>query len=103
MKYTYYGDANLDGVVDTVDFNYLASSFGGGGVWAGGDFDYSGVVDSLDFSKLAANFGKASPIPGAALGGAAGAGALVPEPASVGLIGFGAAALLSARRRRRGG
>ena len=34
LRHASYGDANLDGVVDTVDFNYLASNFGASG-WVG--------------------------------------------------------------------
>src|SRR5262249_8038852 len=29
LKYTYAGDANLDGAVDTIDFNIMAANFGG--------------------------------------------------------------------------
>jgi hypothetical protein len=60
IKYTWYADANLDGKVDTLDFNTLAANFGGSGKhWFQGDFNFDGLVDTLDFNKLAANFGKA--------------------------------------------
>ena len=92
------GDANVDGKVDTLDFNALASNFGGSGKsWRSGDFNGDGVVDTLDFNSLAANFGKQS-VPdasGAAL-------SLVPEPAGIGLLtGLSFAITRSARRRRR--
>ena len=57
VKYTYAGDANLDGSVDTVDFGFLAGSFGGTEkIWVQGDFNYDGAVDTVDFGILAAHF-----------------------------------------------
>jgi autotransporter-associated beta strand protein len=92
VRYTLYGDANLDGTVDTVDFNNLASNFSQSGNWSQGDFNFDGVVDTVDFNLLAANFSQSLP--------ASGLGSLVPEPISllsVGLFGFAA----TARRRQR--
>ncbi|MEM6748859.1 MAG: dockerin type I domain-containing protein [Planctomycetota bacterium] len=81
------GDANSDGVVDLLDFDVLAQNFGSstGNGAADGDFNGDGAVDLLDFDILAQNFGATSP-------------GSVPEPASLGLIALGGAALL--RRRR---
>jgi hypothetical protein len=93
IRYTYYGDANIDGAVDSVDFNNLASNFGGSGKsWSQGDSNYDGVVDTTDFNLLASNFGKtlaaevASPV-----------GSPVPEPAGI----SGAALSIFALYRRR--
>jgi hypothetical protein len=95
VRYTYSGDANLDGKVDTLDFNSLAANFGGAGkVWTQADFNYDGTVDTLDFNFLAANFGQQI-----SEGGGGGVGALVPEPTSLGLLGFAAATLVARRRR----
>ena len=59
VKYTWYGDASLDGAVNTTDFNLLAGNFGGASKhWSLGDFNFSGTVDTTDFNLLAANFGK---------------------------------------------
>jgi hypothetical protein len=59
VKYTFNGDANLDGRVDTLDFNALAANFGGTGRnWWQADFNFDGTVDTLDFNFLAAGFGK---------------------------------------------
>jgi hypothetical protein len=90
IRYTYTGDANLDGKVNALDFNALATGFGTGSTWVSGDFNYDGTINSLDFAALAANYNLA--LPGPALG------SLVPEPAL--LLGAVAPALLSTRRRR---
>jgi hypothetical protein len=79
--------------VNALDFNALASNFGGSGKeWDQGDFDGDGQVTTTDFNFLATNFNR-SPAPAPVLG------TLVPEPGSLALIGLGAA--LAVRRRRR--
>jgi hypothetical protein len=66
LKYTYYGDANLDGRVNLQDFNRLAANFGATGRhWSQGNFDFNNVVNLLDFNKLAANFGRTGLAPDA--------------------------------------
>jgi hypothetical protein len=58
IKYTAYGDANLDGSVNLAYFNRLASSFGQSGRnWSDGDLDFDGDVDLSDFNRLASDFG----------------------------------------------
>ena len=63
MRYTYYGDTDLDGGVSINDFNRLAANFGvpSGTLWANGDFDLDRGVSINDFNLLAANFGKTLP------------------------------------------
>jgi autotransporter-associated beta strand protein len=103
VGYTVFGDANLDGKVNALDFNALATNFGksSGALWYQGDFNYSGAVDTADFMVLSQNFGLVAPIPTAAPSlGAPVLGTLVPEPASMGLILLTAGMGMSRRRRR---
>jgi fibronectin-binding autotransporter adhesin len=112
VKYTLYGDANLDGVVNGTDFGILAAHFGDQvTAWDEGDFNYDGVVNGSDFGALAANFGQqangtAVDLPAsdyAALDAFAAANGLmadVPEPATAGLLAIGALGILGRRRRR---
>ena len=101
---TYYGDANVDGTVDTVDFAALIGGFANTAAWSTGDFNYDSAVNSTDFNLLVANYGSPAlgALPGALPGTTPGAvnapGALVPEPAMIGLLAFGAIGL--GRRRR---
>ena len=70
------GDANLDAMVNTIDFNILAANFATSGKnWRSADFNGDSIVDTVDFNLLAANFGQNTP-PQAA-------GMLVPEPSMV--------------------
>ena len=80
VKFTYFGDANLDGVVDDSDF-FLANYGYANGLsgWINGDFDYSGVVDDSDFFLM--NYAYANQ--GAGLRAGVGPGASVPEPGAV--------------------
>jgi hypothetical protein len=57
LKYTYYGDANLDGVVNRLDVTItsLGYSFGASG-WGDGDFSYSGSVTKEDLTLLAIGY-----------------------------------------------
>jgi fibronectin-binding autotransporter adhesin len=62
IKYTYAGDADLDGDADGVDIGTWATNFtgelGGGGfkVWTQGDWDYDGDVDGVDAGLWATAF-----------------------------------------------
>jgi hypothetical protein len=63
VKYTYYGDANLQGTVNLVDFGRLATNFGlSNKRWFDGDFNYDGNVGIPDFNRLATNFGHQPPL-----------------------------------------
>src|SRR5439155_26786564 len=54
------GDANKDGVVNSLDFDQVAQHFGMSGQnWQSGDFNYDHVVNALDFNCVASDFGVA--------------------------------------------
>jgi hypothetical protein len=91
IKYAYYGDANLDGTVNSNDFNAFVGGYGATttGVWASGDFNYDGKVNTLDFNRLAGNFGQTLSAPAL--------GSVVPEPATMSIALLGGFAM---RRRR---
>jgi hypothetical protein len=99
VRYTRYGDADLNRVINLDDFNRLAANFGStDAFWHEGDFNYDTLVNLADFNLMAANFGLAAsgaqvtPHDWAALASA------VPEPvAGIWLIG---SAAVFARRRR---
>ena len=104
IRYTYFGDIDLNGVVDAVDFSLIASGFGtSGGGWLSGDLDYNGTVDAVDFSLIGPSFGLAL-LPGGPTGfsdgGGKPGGALVPEPSSFGLLLLGIVSLVSRRGNR---
>ncbi len=53
VKFTYFGDANLDGVVDGSDYSridsgILAKATG----WFNGDFNYDNVIDGSDYTLI---------------------------------------------------
>ena len=51
LRYTFAGDANLDGIVNGTDFTLLAGNFNlSNRYWSQGDFNYDGKVNGLDFN-----------------------------------------------------
>ncbi|MEM6748849.1 MAG: glycoside hydrolase [Planctomycetota bacterium] len=86
IKQTSFGDFNLDGVVDLLDFDLLAQNFGQTGGWGQGNGNTDASIDLLDFDLLAQNFGSAGP-------------STVPEPGVAGTLSL-ATALACSRRRR---
>jgi hypothetical protein len=111
IKYTLYGDANLDGVVSGDDFTILVGNLGKSVTrWDQGDFNYDGVVSGDDFTLLVGNLGKAAAgaditLPASdlaaidAFAAANGLMADVPEPTSMGLAVLVGASALFLRRR----
>jgi hypothetical protein len=102
IRYTLAGDGNVDGTVDTVDFNVLVSNFSGAGKpWMGGDYNYDNTVDSVDFNLLASNFGLVLPGSSSPSGVNNPVGSLIPEPSSIAVLALAAAAGLRRRRATR--
>jgi hypothetical protein len=53
IKYTYYGDANLDGVVDGSDYTKIDAGFNAQLTgWINGDFNYDGKIDGSDYTLI---------------------------------------------------
>jgi hypothetical protein len=111
VRYTLLGDANLDGLVNSADFNILAANFNQSVTgWDQGDYYYDGIVNAADFNALAANFnqgdsGAATAGDFAALDAFAVANGLslptssVPEPACAGMMTVAGLGMLGRRRR----
>jgi fibronectin-binding autotransporter adhesin len=63
VKYTIYGDANLDGIVDINDLNIVLSNFlsGNPATWDTGDFYYAGQTDISDLDAVLSNYFDSAP------------------------------------------
>jgi len=110
VKYAWYGDINLDGVVDFNDYNIIDNTFLSGDVtdqhWQRGDLNYDGVVDFNDYNLIDNTFlahageilSGTGPV---GVGGGVGGGmpAPTPEPATLALLALGAAATVGCRGR----
>ncbi len=53
LKYTYYGDANLDGRVDGSDYTKIDFAYAGTATgWENGDFNYDTYTDGSDYTLI---------------------------------------------------
>jgi len=104
VRYTYDGDANLDGLVDAADYGRIDNFFqfpGSTGYW-NGDFNYDGIIDAGDYGLIDNSF----QLQGAPLAQSDGAVQLdasvtpVPEPAAGVFVGVAGLASGMLRRRR---
>ncbi len=59
IKYTWFGDSNLDGAVDRSDYALIDTGFTSGGTltgWIFGDYDYNNLIDGSDFALIDTGF-----------------------------------------------
>jgi autotransporter-associated beta strand protein len=85
IKFTYDGDATLDGQVDVADLGRLASSWQSIGPWTSGDFDYSNTIDVNDLGLLASNWQRGVGAPLAPVSPRRASRDLSPIPRAVGV------------------
>jgi len=103
VKYTYYGDATLDGKVDGSDYSridagFLAKATG----WSNGDFNYDDVIDGSDYTLIDNAFNRQGAVISSEIAGPTTQVAqitAVPEPAAIGLIALFSLWILSRRRQ----
>ncbi len=113
VKYVYFGDANVDGLVDGSDytridagFNQPVSNIPPG--WKNGDFNYDNLVDGSDYTLIDNSFntqGSNLSAPTAVIASDAvqfGQSAAVPEPGALSLIVVAGLRLLRRRRVKLG-
>jgi fibronectin-binding autotransporter adhesin len=105
VKYTYYGDTNLDGQVGGSDYSridsaYLANQSNPGEYtgWFNGDFNYDGVIDGSDYTLMDNAFNSQGASLASEIATPTAEVAAVPEPSSVFLLGVVAAVMLGRRR-----
>ncbi len=88
VKFTWFGDSNLDGVVDGSDFALIDTGFTAGGSltgWVFGDYDYNGVIDGSDYALIDTGFISQN--------------GTLPEPGMLSIIGLTAMGMLRRNRR----
>jgi hypothetical protein len=118
IKYTWLGDANVDGIVDNDDFGQFALGFTNAApaAWIYGDFDYNGVVENDDFGWFTSGLASYQLAGGlqlsesfkAQLASFASEQGIplvldpkpLPEPTALGVIALAGAGALARRRRR---
>jgi autotransporter-associated beta strand protein len=113
LKYTWYGDTDLNGKVDGTDYSRVDYAYAYNLAnpnspltgWFNGDFNYDGVIDGSDYTLMDNAFNQQGAAISAQVAGPSAlvsGGSAVPEPTSLGLLGIGALGLLGRRNRRHG-
>jgi hypothetical protein len=115
VKYTYYGDADLTGVVTLDDFTLFLSGYQNAGTtWSQGDFDYSGQTTLDDFTLFLKGYQQqgaplnevealidSMPMSPAERSAMLAAVEAIPEPRAALSLGVGLLAIARRRSRRR--
>jgi fibronectin-binding autotransporter adhesin len=113
VRYTFYGDTDLSGVVDAADYTAIDNGFNMGlSGWSNGDFNYDGVVNGDDYTLIDNAYNSQASTSDAAV--PAGptemnatdtsqisntSGTAVPEPGTLGLLALGAIGTLRRRQK----
>jgi autotransporter-associated beta strand protein len=114
VKYTYYGDANLDGKVDGSDYSRIDNGYLSHGSltgWFNGDFNYDGVINGSDYTLIDNAFNTQGAAVGASIASSpaelsaqvvgTAAAVTVPEPGCLTIFGACSIPLLCQINRRR--
>ncbi len=105
VKYTYFGDANLDGVVNGSDYTLIDNGFNNSLTgWHNGDFNYDGIVNGDDYTLIDNAFntqGASLAAASAETGSATAQISSVPEPVSAATLAVLAMGYMSRRKRAR--